>query len=813
MAAGRFVEVAVTVPVDGTFTYGVPEHLAGVPLARGQRVLVPFGGRRLTGIVIEPEGATPEGYEARDLLEILDLEPLLSEELISLCVFAADYYLHPLGDVLRTALPPGMALRGSRFLVPSSPAPEEAPALGKAAEEVLARLREAPAGRLRVGGRGGVPTPVAARLLEAGVAEVRESWEGVREGRRAVPVTVRQLHSLDDARLELERAPAQRAVMEWLEARGEASRQELMAAVPGAGPLLKKLEERGLVALEEAPESGGGVAVEADPGRPGELTPEQGPVVEALVASLGAFSAHLIEGVTGSGKTEIYLRLIDAALERGLGALVLVPEIALTPQLVGRFQARFGPTVALLHSGLSDAERRESWWRLHRGEARIAVGVRSAIYAPVERLGVVVVDEEHDGSFKQEEGLCYSARDLAVVRARQSDALLVLGSATPSLESLANVERGRYAHHRLLERVARRSLPEVQVVDLRQQRPASFEGGGREEVLPLLTGTLIGALEETLGAGQQAILFLNRRGQAPALLCPSCGETRRCPNCDISLTLHRSPPVVLCHYCGHDAEIPRHCEGCGGELQAAGAGTQALEHEVLRRFPGVRVLRLDRDATRQRGALAEGLAGFASGHFDVMVGTQMVAKGHDFPGVTLVGVVLADQGLWIPDLRAAERAVQLLSQVAGRAGRGEDPGRVILQSWQPDHPAIQAALAGDYAGFARRELVTREEMRWPPYCRLLLVRFDGGSPRKVELAALAAGRAAEIAAMESPEADLEILGPAPAPLSRLRNKARWQLLVKAGSPAAVRWLGGYLASLPPRSGVRMSLDVDPGNML
>ncbi|RMG10763.1 MAG: primosomal protein N' [Deltaproteobacteria bacterium] len=743
--------------------------------------------------------------------------------------FTSDYYRWPLGEVIRAALPPGINLRSERRLQLTE---EGRVALGDPAtppedRDLLDHLSRQPGQEARVGARARISGRQADRLIARGWARRVE----VLGGGRIRPATVEYVRpdvtgeKSEAARAALARAPAQLAVFEWLLARGEVPLAELKAAFPRARQAVRRLAERGLVVVEHrrrwrAPE---GVAITAAPGdqaearaevkaRGGEAaeaaeapspTPDQRRALETLVPAIGqGFRPFLLEGVTGSGKTEVYMRLIEAARAVGLGALVLVPEIALTPQLVGRFKARFGTEVAVLHSGLSEGERHDEWFRLREGRAHVAVGVRSAVFAPVERLGVIVVDEEHDPSFKQEEGLRYHARDLALVRGRQAGAVVLLGSATPSLETVHNVATGRFERLRLPRRIAARPMPEVEVVDLRALGPAHREGA-------LLSPRLLGALRETVAAGQQAILFLNRRGHTPALIEAESGLPVCCPSCDVSLTLHQRPPRLLCHYCGFERAPPAEEAG----YARVGVGTEQVEEAVREAVPGARVLRLDRDSTARKGALARILARFARGEANVLVGTQMVTKGHDFPGVTLVGVVLADLGLHVPDFRAAERTFQLLSQVAGRAGRGEEPGRVILQTYWPEHPAILHAVAGRFDAFARQERAQREAQRWPPACRLLLVRLEGNRADSVEAASRRLACALERAALAHPEAALEVLGPAPAPLSRLRGRTRWQVLVKAPAPRVIAWAAEVAEGVPLPTGVTRILDVDPVGML
>ncbi|HYQ81098.1 MAG TPA: primosomal protein N' [Anaeromyxobacteraceae bacterium] len=733
------VEVAVAAAVRGTFTYRVPSRLAA-EATLGRRVAVPFGrSRRATGYVVGHPTAPPAGVELRDVADVLDDFPLFTPALIRLIRWAEDYYLAPAGELLRAALPPGLNAR---------------------------RGAAAPA-------RRGVEYAAPA----AGAAEALASLGA--------------------------RARAQRAVLEYLLARGRIPVEELKAAFPRGRAALAALSRRGLARLEtETPLPSGGLLPAGEP--PLSLTPAQGEALSAISGAFGRFETFLLHGVTGSGKTEVYLQAIARARAAGRGALVLVPEIALTPQLAGRFRARFGDSVALMHSGLSDPERHAEWLRLRRGEAAICVGVRSAIFAPVQDLAILVVDEEHDQSFKQEDGPTYHARDLAVVRARMESAVCVLGSATPSLETLENARRGRYQLLTLPTRIDDRPLPEVRLVDL-----SRFRRGGP---LPgLLSPPLSAALSEALAARQQAILFLNRRGFQTLVTCLDCGREARCPACAVALTFHARRGVLLCHYCGRSEPMARACPECGGERAGVGVGTEQVQAAVEQAFPAARVARLDRDAVSRADEAATVLARFARREVDVLVGTQMVTKGHDFPGVTLVGVVLADTAMALPDFRAAERTFQLLTQVAGRAGRGEEGGRVLVQTWNPRTPAIACAVGHDYAGFSEIELDRRRALGYPPFTRMLAVRVEALDAHAARSCAEALAEAARPAL--SPQ--LSLLGPAPAAIERIRGRTRWHLLFKAADPALLR--KAHQALLPvarrPPGGAQVRFDVDPYAML
>ena len=635
------------------------------------------------------------------------------------------------------------------------------------------------------------------------------------ESREAAPDVEHFARALTDALPDaLRRAPAQSAALGYLLAvGGRAPVEEVAHAIPGARETLRKLAARGLVALEQEIREPG-LRAGLSQSRPEKLTEEQAAAGEVLAQSLaeGGFQPFLLHGVTGSGKTEVYLRAAEETLQRGRGVLILVPEIALTPQLVGRFRSRFGSQVAVLHSALKDRERLRAWQQLGSGAIRLAVGVRSAVFAPVPDLGLIVVDEEHDPSFKQEEKLRYQARDLAVVRARECGATIVLGSATPSLETLENVNRGRYRLLELKRRVDDRPLPGIELVDLRLVRPRSRESGEGEP--PILSAPLLEAMEQTLARGQQVILFLNRRGHSTFLVCEVCGETVKCRDCDVCLTHHLSQRRLLCHYCGIAHPVPTACPGCNGNLLALGIGTERVEAEVAETFPRARVARLDRDAVTNNERLTDLLASFARREIDILVGTQMVAKGHDFPGVTLVCVVLADTSLALPDFRASERTFHLLTQVAGRAGRGKEPGRVLVQSYHPEADPVQRTLTHDFEGFAAQELGWRKTLAWPPFTRLAAVRIEGPH---AEQTAQAAKRLGAVISRALPPArvGVRLLGPAPAPIARIKGQTRWQLLLKGPTHASLApVLGAIEAALPelPAS-VKVVIDVDPGAML
>jgi primosomal protein N' (replication factor Y) len=571
----------------------------------------------------------------------------------------------------------------------------------------------------------------------------------------------------------------------------------LAALAAGWQDATRQLERRGLVARRrvDAWEPAAGAAPDAPP----EPTPPQAAAIAAIAAAAGGFRAFLLQGITGSGKTEVYLRCIARELEAGRQSLVLVPEIGLTPQLVARFTRRFPAAgIALLHSGLTDRQRLEAWVRARDGRAGIVIGTRSAVFAPLPRPGLIVVDEEHDASLKQQEGFRYSARDIAVWRARQLGVPVVLGSATPALESIANARAGRYEALRLPDRTGSAKPPAVHLVDLR--RHVAADG---------LAPPLKDAIARHLGAGGQVLLYLNRRGYAPTLLCADCGECLGCGRCDARLVLHWRERQVVCHHCGATRPIPAGCPACGGELHAVGQGTERLEAALGELYPDYPLVRIDRDTVRARGEIERRLAQVASGEARILLGTQMLTKGHDFPGVTLVGIIDADQGLFGTDFRASERLAQTFVQVAGRAGRGERPGEVYLQTLFPEHPLLQLLVREGYERFAEAALEERRAAGWPPYSFLAMLRAEAAS-REPALAFLAAARAAGEALGAR---GVRLLGPAPAPMEKRAGRYRAQLLVEAGTrPGLQRFLGAWraaVAELPEAGRTRWSLDVDP----
>mgnify|MGYP001053339603 CR=1 FL=1 len=806
-ACDDMIDVAVALPVHGSFTYRVPAGL-GAAVEIGMRVLVPFGRRRATGYLLGPAPAA-ERREIKPLLGLLDERPIFPPQLIPLFRWAADYYLHPLGEVIQTALPGGLTVSEAPVVSLSEEGRRSLQGETLSSTE-RALLRELAGGRLSVAG-------LRARLgsgfrLETLVSLAARGWV-LRETRLAggrakilYEQRVRRLPGgVDTAGLSGKKT----LILRLLEEKGDVGVRELADRVPGAAAHLRGLAKAGLVERY-----GRRVFRDpfGDPIAPDEapvLTAEQQAAVAAVEAARNEFACFLLNGVTGSGKTEVYLRAAAESLSANRNVLVLVPEIALITQTERRFRARFGDRVAVLHSGLSAGERYDQWCRILQGDARIAVGARSAVFAPFPDLGLIVVDEEHDSSYKQEGGLLYSARDLAVVRARHCGCPVILGSATPSLQSFYNVRGGKYAELRLPRRVQKRPMPVIRVVDLRTCR--DLRGPGR-----FISAELKTALDETLAQGDQALLFLNRRGFASFPVCAACGSPLRCRHCDISLTLHQSAQLYRCHYCGFSRSADARCERCGSDkIKRLGLGTEKVEEAVRALFPQARIARMDRDTTERKGALVNFLKGLRERAIDILVGTQMVAKGHDFPDITLVGIVCADLSLSFPDFRAAEQTFQLLAQVAGRAGRGERPGRVVLQTYTPGHFSVQTAREQDYEQFYLHEIAFRQALGYPPVTRMVQLRIAGRDPQRTRRFAEEFGaecRLLQAADPDSAEA-IRIMGPAEAAVPRIAGHYRWQILLNSSRSGTLRRFVLRLRADRPRRfadrHVRVVVDVDP----
>jgi primosomal protein N' (replication factor Y) len=768
MSSVPVVRVALPTPLRRLFDYRAgPSGPAADAIGPGMRVLVPFGRQRLVGVAMEmAAGSELPEERLKPVLERLDPRPIFDPPTLALLGWAADYYHHPVGEVLAAALP--KALR-----------------LGASFESLEVRWALTPAGRQAQAEGEPRRAPRQRQLMVALAQRDAADLAGPEHRARATGLTAPEL----DERLGSWRDAARALIARgWVQAREAAA----TAAAPEAA--------------HASPPTG---SVVASPGP--EPNEEQRVAIEKVCESLSAFGGFVLHGVTGSGKTEVYLRVVERALRLGRSALVLVPEIGLTPQLVGRFRQRFGVPMAVLHSALTDHERLLAWREAFSGRARIVLGTRSAVFAPAQDLGVVIVDEEHDTSFKQHEGgFRYSARDLAVVRAQRANVPVVLGSATPALETLQNVVTGRYTRLVLARRAAEAVPPRLSLIDLRS---TAVRAG--------ISTPAVQAIERHLGAGGQVLVFLNRRGYAPTLLCTACGWIAPCRDCDARLTVHLSSARLRCHHCGADTALPERCPQCGFAVRSVGQGTERIEETLAQLFPSTPCIRLDRDVVRRRGDMEEAMRRMASGEARILVGTQMVTKGHDFPNVTLVVVLNADQGFFSTDFRAPERLAQTIVQVAGRAGRGQKAGEVLIQTELPDHPLLLSLLADGYEGFARAALAERSQASWPPFSRLAAVR-DSAKTAEAALAFLTAARKAAERIREdrgggcgerSLGRAIRLLGPAPAAMAKRAARYHAQLLVESTDRAALhRFLDAWLPaleSLPSARHVRWALDVDP----
>ncbi|MEA2722424.1 MAG: hypothetical protein QOH59_195 [Gemmatimonadales bacterium] len=801
----RFALVAFPLPLANPYTYRIPETL-GDRVVPGARVVVPVRRRELIGLVVAVNAPPPEA-SARDVLAVPDAEPALSEALLATAEWMAGYYGAPLGLTLKSVLPGGMW--GESQVIVSLR--NGARGTGGVAGEVLAWLEKR-------GGEAAVST--AARALK------RPLWDVIERLTRVDAVTLRvqppdtsaaglteRVLTLTEERptlLEREtlfkRRPKQQQLYETLEALGGSAPVRHLSEQLGFGDgVLKALVREGLARVGRSEILRDPFAGSPSSPPPTELTPDQSRALSSISA-LQPGDGALLFGVTGSGKTLVYLEAVRRVLAEGRGAIVLVPEIGLTPQTVSRFRGAFGDEIAVLHSGLSDGERADAWRLLRRGERRVAVGARSAVFAPVANLGMIVIDEEHEASYKNGETPRYHTREVAAVRARLEGARLILGSATPSLETMVSAE-SKLQLLRLPERVGARPLPPVEVIDLRVAPKVS--GTGPVQWSEALDSSIIA----TLARREQAILLLNRRGYAAFLQCPDCGEVWQCPHCSISLTVHQAPAGLRCHYCAHEEPLPLTCRACANPVQQMrGVGTQQLERMLADRYPEARIARMDLDTTSTKWSHQRILASVESGEIDLLIGTQMIAKGLDFPNVTLVGVVDADTGLYLPDFRSAERTFQLLAQVAGRAGRGPKGGRVLVQTRHPTHHALVWAQQHDTEGFLRQERQLRVDPPYPPTTSLVNLLVSG--PDEGEVGRRAAAVADWSAALiERHELPITVLGPAPCPLVRIKDRWRWHVLLKGPSKSLGRVVRYRARSLRREGNTRVVIDRDPASLL
>jgi primosomal protein N' (replication factor Y) (superfamily II helicase) len=785
----EFCDVALPVPVDMVFTYRVSAD--ATPIVGG-RVLVPFRQQRLTGIVTEFHDREPS-VAAKKIISILDSVPVLDEQLLRLGRWIADYYLAPVGEVFRTMLPLSAEFKRAvayRITAEGRMALHLAGVKGSSArshrtpEEQAIEFRVLDSLAAQQSDAEALPVPERALRSSAGVSKiildgmVRKKWleredvSSVIDATRTIKIAL--LRSAEGKLAEGKLNDNQKKLIETLAASGGRVAVETLHGLEVPRSTLSILVKRGLVEIAEEP---AGFDVSRSKPRsspfPFDFNLPQQSALNRVREAVGArnFSGMLLHGVTGSGKTAVYLAVMRAVLEAGRSAILLVPEIGLTPAVAADLHHIFGDEVAILHSALSDKERAQQWHRIRNGDARMVVGTRSAVFAPVSDLALIIVDEEHDSSYKQEETPRYHARDVAVVRAKMANAVVLLGSATPSLESYFNARKNKYALVELPDRVEQRPLPEVEIIDMR----AEFQETGHEQVV---SRKLAAEIQERFDRNEQVLILLNRRGYSPVVLCRTCGKTLECRNCAIALTHHKREHRMICHYCGYIAPVPKACVHCGSEyVYFLGTGSEKLEELLHGMFPQARIARLDRDTVRGHEDFERILNALSEGELDLLVGTQMIAKGHDIHGVTLVGVIGADSALGLPDFRAAERTFQLLTQVAGRAGRGKSPGKVILQTYFQDHYAVQYAAQHDFTGFYEKELRFRSWMHYPPYAALANVLIRSGKLDEALQWSGTLGKWFE----QNRHDGVRVLGPATAPIMRLKSDYRYHFVLKSPS--------------------------------
>jgi primosomal protein N' (replication factor Y) len=740
-------EVAVPLHIFQTFTYRLtPEQ--SVQAEVGSRLVVPLGRSLVTAYIVSLIDELPENLADIDIREaqsLVDSVPVCSPEILQLARWVADYYSCPLGEVIKAALPPGM-------------------------------------------------TPTLRRSRQAAFAKPK----------------LRRFVRLSSQSSDGKLTAAQQRVISTLVTNGPMQLQLLLQTAGVSASTISSLEKKARVEIYDE-------AIRRDPlsdslgvtSSEHTLTVAQASVLQQIEQQMssGGYSAFLLHGVTGSGKTEIYMRAMQKALSIGRSAMMLVPEIALTPVFSRQLRSRFGDQVAIFHSSLQKGERFDEWTRVKNGEARVVIGTRSAVFAPAKNLGLIVVDEEHESSYRQQESPYYNARDVAIVRAQKESATVVLGSATPSLESFNNARKGKYQLLSLPERIAARPLATARIIDMRNV----FARHSKPKVF---SDELLEAIRETHERGEQSIILLNRRGYSSFILCRSCGETIQCPNCDVTLTYHRSERVIVCHYCNHRAPVPRVCPACGKKyIYYVGEGTEQLEEMLRMLFPALRLARIDRDTTTRRKPFEQSLADFSAGKIDTLVGTQMLAKGHDFPNVTLVGVVSVDAGLALPDFRSAERTFQLITQVAGRAGRGHRPGRVLVQTYHPYHYALRHACAQNYEAFYEEELRNRQNHSYPPFVALASLLVHGPDLSRVRADSLELRKQLDLVNQDRRS---RVLGPAPAPLSRLKGEHRFQILIKSRSRKNLREIADAAMKAIAAGGVNLrsiNLEIDPVSIM
>ncbi|MCD6352758.1 MAG: primosomal protein N' [Proteobacteria bacterium] len=813
-------EAALTVPVKRNLHYQIPSPLRK-NIEVGSRLLVPLGKRRVTAYVVALKSSS-DIKNIKPIEEVLDPFPSFSLSDLNFFKWAASYYCCSLGEVIKNALPPGINAKtdrsvaitsnGQKSLTDKNLSPRERMVLLTLAKKRAVRFQS-----LAVIFKPKKISSLTSSLLRKEYITItqRQSSQTVNPLKEKVfQVNEKELSnlSLSEWKRMIKKAPRQFSMLKWLLHEGKTTQKQITSRWGRGGYSLNALEKKGLIIvffreIYRDPLIDKNFALPSPP----QLTREQAEVLKKIVPKIkkGEYTPFLLHGVTGSGKTEVYLEAVEATLKTGRGAIVLVPEISLTPQFIASFQKRFNNRIAQIHSGLSKGERFDEWRRIRTGGVQIVIGARSAIFAPLPSLGIIIVDEEHDSAYKQDKKICYNARDLALVKGKMNNAVVILGSATPMMETYYNALIGKFNHLHLSQRVNNRSLPRVEVLDMRNEKANT-----------ILSLRLKNAIREKWERREQTLLFLNRRGFAPFVLCRKCGYTFRCPNCNVSLVYHQNKGGLLCHYCNYSTPAPDICPVCKRhKVEIIGFGTEKLESEIKKLFPDLKVGRLDRDTVSKKNSLQKILGQFRRGETELLIGTQMMAIGHDLPRVTLVGIIAADISLNFPDFRAGERTFQMLTQVAGRSGRGEIPGEVLIQTYNPNHPSIKMAITQNFLSFYKQEISHRKELTYPPFSRLTNFLITGNNQFQTRQYAATLGRlSAELQQNEAVfKNTIEILGPAPAPWEKLKGKYRWQMLIKGCDHKVLHlFTEKIMDDIKPQiniSGVTLRLDVDPLNLL
>ncbi|HEU18592.1 MAG TPA: primosomal protein N' [Deltaproteobacteria bacterium] len=807
-----YVRIALNIPSDKVFSYSVSDRF--IPyIAVGMRVLVPFGKRRMTGYVVELCDEKDRD-DIKDIIDILDVEPLFSERDLTFYQWVSDYYIHPLGKTLRSILPGGIDIESNRWICLSRENNhiERAP-LSSGQREITDMLTRHPVG-------------ISLKKLQQEVNRIN-IYDDIKkltalglistEDRLRKPDVKRKTEKIvsltGNHRQNLRLTGKQQMITDLLLERGTMTLTSLNENITYASAVIRRLEKKGVVVVQSRevyrnPHETYDLGAHE---KPKTLTDEQATALSEIMGGLTSrrYAPYLLHGVTGSGKTEIYFCAIEEILRSGGSVILLVPEIALTPQLLSRVKKRFDKNdTAILHSGISQSEKFDEWRRIMKGDARIVIGVRSAVFAPTRNLRLIIVDEEHDPSYKQDDRITYNARNLAIVKAKLNAAAIILGSATPEIQTTFNALERDFTYISLTKRVDDRPLPHIDVIDMKTEK----DNKGK---VPILSRPLKAAIQEALAAGKQTLLFLNRRGYTTFLYCHDCGYIFKCPNCSVSMTHHMSEKVLRCHYCDHTLKAPPMCSQCKGyRISNYGIGTEKVESHIKDLYPKARVERMDSDTTQRKGSYGRILMSLNHGHIDILIGTQMITKGHDYPNVTLVGVLSADTSLNIPDFRASERTFQLITQVSGRGGRGDTPGKVIVQTFNPNHYAIRRACHHDCQGFYSDEIAQRRYFGYPPFSRMVNFRISSLQKDAAKYCARTLKAVAQkLVHNESATDKIRIMGPAEAPIARIKGKYRWHMLLMGNNIRELQKLAREILAETKKLEATIKVDVDPVNFM